>query len=47
MKPRKILDNHVVLKVGGKHFMCKCTCNVFTKLSDGRYRCNGCRKEYV
>ena len=27
-------------------FRCDCTCNVFTKLSPDRYRCNSCRTVY-
>ena len=36
----------VMPKIGGKHFHCDCGGNVFTKLDDNRYRCNGCRSEY-
>lgn len=34
------------LKVAGKTFRCDCGGNVFTEISECRYRCNSCRSTY-
>ena len=38
----------VMLFIGGRKssFRCICSANVFSKLSNTRYRCNGCHREY-
>lgn len=35
-----------MLKVAGSPFRCPCGANVFTRVSDNRYICNGCEGEY-
>lgn len=46
----EILDNNVMVTVAGEPYYCKCGCNVFTKLINGKgdliYRCHGCGREY-
>lgn len=46
----EILDNNVMVTVAGEPYYCKCGCNVFTKLINGKgdliYRCHCCGREY-
>lgn len=48
VSPSEALNTNVMLYLdGSKHsFQCDCKANVFTKLSEDRYRCNGCATEY-
>ena len=34
---------NALINVDGKNFRCTCGANVFKKLTDGKYDCNGCR----
>jgi hypothetical protein len=37
----------VMPKVNGVSFRCRCGCNVFTKVDELRYSCNGCEALYL
>jgi hypothetical protein len=37
----------VMPKVNGQSFCCDCGCNVFTKIGELHYRCNGCGATYT
>lgn len=38
---------NTMLKIEGKTFRCNCGANVFKRVGEKRYICNGCQEEYI
>ena len=45
-KLKQVVDNNVLISVGGHNFRCLCGANVFTKYDNNTFKCHLCGREY-